>query len=97
MPSLRLLAGSDPCRSVADGYGDYLTVPNFPYAADATFSLGFWLTKERCTPQEYEFIFSHSERPAVNSQVSPQRSVPDFRKRPKNMPVGSAVLDAVVP
>ena len=47
-------------------------MPNFPYAADATFSLGFWLTKERCTPQEYEFIFSHSERPAVNSQVSPQ-------------------------
>ena len=64
-------------------------MPNFPYAADAKFSLGFWLTKERCTPQEYEFIFSHSERPAVNSQVSPQRSVPDFRKRPKNMPVGA--------
>ena len=72
-------------------------MPNFPYAVDATFSLGFWLTKERCTPQEYEFIFSHSERPAVNSQVSPQRSVPLFPKAAKDKPVGSAVLDAVVP
>ena len=53
-----------------DGYGDYMTVPNFGYAADASFTIGFWLTKERCSAQQYEFIFSHSERPAVNSQFS---------------------------
>ena len=43
-----------------DGSGDYLTVPNFEYTTDGQFSVGMWFTKEGCSGNIYEYLFSQS-------------------------------------
>ena len=42
-----------------DGSGDYITVENFDYASDGTFSVSLWFTKDQCTGSIYEYLFSH--------------------------------------
>jgi hypothetical protein len=45
-----------------DGNGDYLTIADFDYEVDGTFTISFWFTKERCTGQMsngvYEYMYS---------------------------------------
>jgi hypothetical protein len=43
------------------GPGDYLTVSNFQYAQDATFSIGIWFQKGSCNAtQPFEYLYSHN-------------------------------------
>lgn len=44
-----------------DGNGDDITISNFEYAADGTFSVSFWFTKEQCNDAMYEYLYSHHE------------------------------------
>ena len=44
-----------------DGDGDYVTIEHFQYADDATFTIAFWMTKEDCTSNPYEYLYSHNE------------------------------------
>lgn len=39
----------------------YITVENFDYYSDGTFTIGFWYTKERCTGGIYEYLYSHNQ------------------------------------
>ena len=48
------------CGLSVDGAGDYVTIPNFDYASDGSFTLGYWFTKETCNVGEWEYIFSHA-------------------------------------
>lgn len=45
-----------------DGLGDYMTVPNFQYAASGKFTISMWISKEQCTHSIYEYLYSHSKR-----------------------------------
>ena len=45
--------------AVFDGAGDYATVANFEYASDASFTVSFWMTKEKCSGNSYEYLYSH--------------------------------------
>lgn len=60
-----------------DGSGDYLSVPNFEYATDGTFSLAMWFTKESCTGGIYEYLFSHALRVDANSFSTPRGTPAD--------------------
>ena len=42
-----------------DGQDDCISVPNFEYAGDASFTVSFWMTKEDCTANVYEYLYSH--------------------------------------
>jgi hypothetical protein len=44
-----------------DGSGDYISIPNFIYATEGTFSVAVWFTKESCTGGIYEYLFSHAK------------------------------------
>jgi hypothetical protein len=44
-----------------DGEGDDISISNFDYASDGTFSVSFWFTKEECTDSIYEYLYSHHE------------------------------------
>ena len=55
-----------------DGDGDYLSVPTFDYAADATFAISVWFTKPQCQDGTRSSssamipggsIYSHQSRP----------------------------------
>ena len=47
--------------AVFDGVDDHLTVSTFEYAWDPEFSVGFWMTKEHCEPNNiYEYLYSHN-------------------------------------
>jgi hypothetical protein len=41
------------------GSRDYITVEGTDYAHDARFTISFWMTKERCTDENYEYLYSH--------------------------------------
>eukprot|EP01043_Picozoa_sp_COSAG02_P057026 COSAG02_NODE_6857_length_3324_cov_17.657674_2_plen_808_part_01 len=47
-----------PTGAHFDGNGDYLTISDFQYESDATFSVSFWFTKEGCTGGIYEYLYS---------------------------------------
>ena len=44
-----------------DGSGDYITVSSFDYYSDASFSISYWMTKEGCTSDVYEYVYSHQQ------------------------------------
>ena len=44
-----------------DGTGDDISITNFEYASDGTFSVSFWFTKEVCGTGIYEYLYSHHE------------------------------------
>eukprot|EP01043_Picozoa_sp_COSAG02_P067860 COSAG02_NODE_11060_length_1803_cov_1.644366_1_plen_300_part_10 len=45
-----------------DGDGDFISVSGMTqYASDARFSISFWMTKEACTGNDYEYVYSHQE------------------------------------
>jgi hypothetical protein len=48
-----------------DGDGDDIRVANFQYAADGTFSVSLWFTKEQCTDNTYEYLYSHQQLSGV--------------------------------
>jgi len=41
--------------------GSFLTVENFEYASDATFSISLWVAKRQCGDASYEYLYSHYE------------------------------------
>ena len=41
--------------------GSFLTVENFEYASDATFSISLWVAKRQCGDATYEYLYSHYE------------------------------------
>ena len=42
-----------------DGDGDYISISNFEYASDTTFTISLWATKNNCTGGLYEYLYSH--------------------------------------
>eukprot|EP01052_Picozoa_sp_SAG31_P000049 SAG31_NODE_2_length_46263_cov_45.908043_19_plen_1319_part_00 len=42
-----------------DGDGDDISIANFDYARDGSFTMSLWFTKENCTDGVYEYLFSH--------------------------------------
>ena len=45
-----------------DGDGDFISVSGMTqYASDARFSISLWMTKEACTGNDYEYVYSHQE------------------------------------
>eukprot|EP01045_Picozoa_sp_COSAG04_P017509 COSAG04_NODE_1552_length_6377_cov_253.592959_5_plen_1239_part_01 len=46
--------------SVSGEDGARARIPNFDYAADAGFTLGYWFQKEGCTTGPWEYIYSHA-------------------------------------
>ena len=42
-----------------DGDGDYVSIPDFNYELGGSFSISFWMTKEDCTGDIYEYLYSH--------------------------------------
>ena len=42
-----------------DGDGDYISISNFEYASDTTFTISLWATKNQCTGGLYEYLYSH--------------------------------------
>jgi hypothetical protein len=44
-----------------DGAGDSIQIDNFDYAFDGQFSLSFWITKEKCTDNTHEYMYSHNK------------------------------------
>lgn len=49
------------CGLLLDGEGDRATVPHFDYANDGTFTYSFWMTKESCTGNSWEYVYSHNK------------------------------------
>jgi len=45
-----------------DGDGDYITVDNFVYSDDGTFTVALWMTKTACTTGIYEYAYSHNNK-----------------------------------
>eukprot|EP01048_Picozoa_sp_COSAG05_P001618 COSAG05_NODE_56_length_23335_cov_15.221338_5_plen_454_part_00 len=41
-----------------NGADDYLTIKNFDYAGDGTFTISFWFKKEKCTQGAFEYLYS---------------------------------------
>jgi hypothetical protein len=46
-----------------DNQGDFITIENFDYASDGSFSISFWMTKEDCAAGVYEYMYSHAQDP----------------------------------
>jgi hypothetical protein len=45
-----------------DGDDDFISVTGMTeYASDARFSISFWMSKEACTEEDYEYLYSHQE------------------------------------
>ena len=44
-----------------DADGDWFEIANFDYAADGSFAVSFWFTKEECSGGIYEYLYSHNE------------------------------------
>eukprot|EP01043_Picozoa_sp_COSAG02_P075965 COSAG02_NODE_15910_length_1131_cov_1.067829_1_plen_283_part_10 len=52
-----------PNGVVFDGVDDYATIAHVDYASTPEFSVGFWMTKESCAPNNiYEYLYSHNAR-----------------------------------
>jgi hypothetical protein len=49
------------CGLILDGDGDRATVPHFDYADDGSYTYSFWMTKETCTGNSWEYIYSHNK------------------------------------
>jgi ABC-type branched-subunit amino acid transport system substrate-binding protein len=47
--------------------GDDISISNFEYARDGTFTVSFWFTKEVCTDGAYEYLYSHHANAAPNT------------------------------
>jgi len=50
--------------------GDYVKVDNFDYADDATFTVSFWMTKQVCTDNTFEYVYSHGNIVGDESNVN---------------------------
>eukprot|EP01049_Picozoa_sp_SAG25_P021651 SAG25_NODE_8163_length_436_cov_0.765579_1_plen_112_part_01 len=53
-----------------NGNADYLIVKDFDYETDATFTVSFWFTKEKCTGNVYEYLYSDHKSAAPASMWS---------------------------
>jgi hypothetical protein len=59
-----------------DGDDDYITVSGLiQYASDARFSISFWMTKEACTGNTYEYMYSHQEDSRADAMLRENSNV----------------------
>eukprot|EP01047_Picozoa_sp_COSAG01_P017190 COSAG01_NODE_904_length_12843_cov_83.351146_1_plen_1333_part_10 len=48
------------CGLTLDGDGDRAIVDNFEYASDGDYAFGFWFSKDNCTSNAWEYMYSHN-------------------------------------
>ena len=58
--------GASHVVSCAVVWADCIMVTNFEYAAEPHFTIAFWMTKERCSPGMYEYMYSHAQVPSAS-------------------------------
>ena len=58
-----------------DGEGDDISISNFDYASDGTFSVSFWFTKEQCNDAIYEYRTRTTSRPIRATRSTSRMSI----------------------
>eukprot|EP01047_Picozoa_sp_COSAG01_P061954 COSAG01_NODE_7805_length_3050_cov_1.347001_1_plen_965_part_01 len=60
------------CGLVLDGDGDRAVVDSFDYASDGDYALGFWFSKDKCTSNAWEYMYSHNAHSgSIESSTNP--------------------------